>query len=211
MLGADGDGRRGLVFTWDAVGGCWQLRQGMVLPRGTLLLVEMVAEQTEGSFQARCPPPHCPLPTAPPPLRPTAPLPTCPPAHCPTAPLPAARCPLLAMASSSRLVCAGVRARHRRSVPRGAGRAQARLRRAPPPRRPPAAGARGGPRVPQAAGARRRAPAAGAHPARAALASAPDPIPHPKPGTDPNLALALTLTLTQGLVPDTKPTPDPHP
>jgi len=89
MLGADGDGRRGLVFTWDAVGGCWQLRQGMVLPRGTLLLVEMVAEQTEGSFQARCPPPHCPLPTAPPPLRPTAPLPTCPLPHCPTA-----RCPL---------------------------------------------------------------------------------------------------------------------
>ena len=55
MLGADGDGRRGLVFTWDAVGAGWQLRQGMVLPRGTLLLVEMVAEQTEGSFQARCP------------------------------------------------------------------------------------------------------------------------------------------------------------
>ena len=74
MLGADGEGRRGLVFTWDANHSTWQLRQEMVLPRGTLLLVEMVAEQTEqGGFQARRPLPstqypvpstHCPLPAA---------------------------------------------------------------------------------------------------------------------------------------------------
>ena len=182
MLGADGDGRRGLVFTWDAVGGCWQLRQGMVLPRGTLLVVEMVAEQSEGSFQARRPPPHCPLPTAPPPLRPTAPLPT---AHCPTA-----RCPLPTPAYG--LIFAPRLRRSARTSStrpaRGAGRAQARCR-APPPRRPPAAGARGGPRVPRAAGARRRR--------RLPCASRPrgpgydpDPIPHPKPGPDPNPALA---------------------
>jgi cap1 methyltransferase len=67
MLGADGEGRRGLVFTWDAIHSTWQLRQEAVLPRGTLLLVEMVAEQTaQGGFQACCPLPaaHCPLPTA---------------------------------------------------------------------------------------------------------------------------------------------------
>lgn len=51
MIGADGDGRRGLAFTWDCVGQFWQLRGETKLPRGTLLLVELVAEQTErGEF-----------------------------------------------------------------------------------------------------------------------------------------------------------------
>ena len=112
MLGADGEGRRGLVFTWDAIHSTWQLRQEAVLPRGTLLLVEMVAEQTaQGGFQACCPLPaaHCPLPTA------HCLLPTthCTllaaccllPAACCLLPaacclLPAACCPLLTMGSS---------------------------------------------------------------------------------------------------------------
>ena len=39
--GADGDGRRGLAFTWDCVNHFWQLRGETKLPRGTLLLVEL--------------------------------------------------------------------------------------------------------------------------------------------------------------------------